>query len=99
MKIQSLPKELLVGILHYLADQEPLEGLAQVFGKGVALEDVRTALRELAVQLSLEVEPEQEVGSTALFRDHLSVEAKELLAALSPRDERKLLKAFGFLDF
>lgn len=96
MKIQSLPKEVLVELIHYLADYERFEGLESILGGDFPMEDARAALRELAVQLRLEFDEEREETSVGVSPQYLSVPSKKLLSALSPREEKKLLKAFGF---
>ncbi len=97
MKIQSIPKELLAEILHYMADDESLEGLGKVIGEVALLEDVRAALRELAVQLAKQVDQQKEEG-TLVYPNNLSASARALLSSLSPTEERRLLKSFGYPD-
>lgn len=99
MKIQSLPKDLLIEVLHYLADHGSLEGLDQVLGRQFLFEDTRAALRELAVQLSSELEQEREQKGITIPWDDLSLRTRKLLTSLSPGEERRLLRAFRFFDF
>lgn len=100
MKIRSLPMELFVEILDYLADYEHLQGLDQILDPEYTLLDVRSALRELVLHLRQELE--QEKGSKSLpdyGKDKsLSPKARQVLSSLSPGDERKLLNRFGLID-
>ncbi|MBI2980907.1 MAG: hypothetical protein HYY44_01140 [Deltaproteobacteria bacterium] len=98
MKIQSLPKDLLAEVIHYIADYESLDGLRENLAADFTQGAVRGALREVAVQLLTEVEEEKEAGRPEVSAGLLSRESKELLSSLSPLEGKKLLKAFGFLD-
>jgi len=98
MKIQSLPRDVVVELLHYLADFEPLEGLSRILGADFPLEDARAALREIAVNLVSEEESDSEANEASQLRRYLSREAQSLLASLSPREEKRLLKALGLVD-
>ncbi|MBI2082057.1 MAG: hypothetical protein HYT76_00670 [Deltaproteobacteria bacterium] len=98
MKIQSLPKDLLAEVIHYIADYESLDGLRENLAADFTQEDIRGALREVAVQLLKEIEEEKESGRSEISTRLLSQESKELLSSLSPLEGKKLLKAFGFLD-
>ncbi len=100
MNLKSMPKELLVEVLDYLADYERLEGLHQVLEGDYTTLDVRSVLRELSLHLRQEVEKEkQDKNLTEVRKDeHFSQKVKNLLSVLSPGDERKLLSKFGLLD-
>ena len=98
MKIQSLPKELLAEVLIFIADHESLHGLEPIFSSGISAEQVRTGLRELSVQLLQEVEKESAAGPQEISHEHLSPAALRLLSVLNPREEKRLFKAFGFVD-
>lgn len=100
MKIKSMPKEVLSEILLYLADYERMGGLEQTLQGSVAMLDVRTAFREIAVQLREEIVQEQQsmgvVDSSKI--GHLSQETRKILSSLSPREEKILLRVFGLLE-
>ena len=100
MKLKSLPKELMVEILDYLADYEHFEGLDQVLEGEYTLLEVRSALHELSIHLRKELEQERSEKS---LPDHqkdafLSPTAKRVLSVLSPGDERRLLTRFGLME-
>ena len=100
MKLKSLPKELFVEVLDYLADYEHLEGLDKILEGDYTILDVRSALREVSLYLRKEMEAEKGEKSLPDFQkgELLSSQAKQVLQVLSPGDERKLLSRFGLLD-
>ena len=100
MKLKSLPNELFVEVLDYLADYETLGGLDEILGGKHTLLDVRSALRELSLYLRKEIETEQGAKSLPDYQKDtlLSPQAKQVLQVLSPGDERKLLTRFGLLE-
>lgn len=100
MKLKSLPTSLFVEVLDYLADYEHFQGLDHVLDGEYTVLDVRSALRELSLALRRELEEEKnKIGVSDLHKDErLTLRARELLSALSPGDERRLLERFGFLD-
>ncbi len=100
MKVKSLPINLFVEVLDYLADYEQLTGLDHVLNEDYNIVDVRSALREMANHFRLSLEEEKKEMSLLDFRkdDRISQKARDILSALSPTDERRLLKRFGFLD-
>src|SRR3989338_3787059 len=100
MKLNSVPKELFAEILDYLADYEHLHGLNEILDGEHTVLDVRSALRETALNLRREVEGEKgDMSLTDLRKDaRFSNQVRDLLSILSPGDERKLLLRFGLLD-
>lgn len=100
MKLKSLPLSLFVEVLDYLADYEHLQGLDHILEGDYTILDVRSALRELSIHLrkTLEAEKNQVAVSDFHKDERLSSQARNLLSALSPGDERRLLEKFGFLD-
>ena len=100
MKIQSLPKEVLAEILWYLADYEQFHGLEQTLQGGISIVDVRSALRELSVQLREDlVKDQQSSGAIDSSKiDNLSTHTRKILSGLSPREEKTLLRIFGLLE-
>lgn len=97
MILKSLPKELFAEVLDYLADFEHLHGLNEILDGEHTILDVRSALREAAIQLRKQVETEKEGKSLMDYRKdaRLSSAVRNLLSILSPGDERKLLSRFG----
>jgi len=100
MRLKSLPKELFVEVLDYLADYEHLSGLNDVLDNEYTILDVRSALRETALFFRKEIEREKDEKSITDYRKdgRLSSSVRSLLSILSPGDERKLLLKFGMLD-
>lgn len=100
MKLKSLPKELFAEILDYLADYEHLHGLNEILNDEYTILDVRSAMREMSLQLRKEVEEEKDDRSLTDLRkdERFSAQVRDLLSILSPGDERKLLLRFGLLD-
>lgn len=99
MKLNSLPKELFVEVLDYIADYEPLGGLVHLLEGEYTLLDVRRAFRELSLLLRKETEEERTKKVPDYKGDQrLSPQAKAVLSVLSPGDERKLLSRFGLLE-
>ncbi|MBI3540584.1 MAG: hypothetical protein HY073_00280 [Deltaproteobacteria bacterium] len=100
MKLKSMPKELFVDVLDYLADYEHFEGLDKVLEGDHTVLDLRSAFRELSLYLRHEIEAEKGEKSLPNFQkdERFSIKVRELLSILSPGDERKLLDHFGLLD-
>lgn len=95
IKISVLPKETLIELLLYLAENEKFPSVAENLEGGVTVTEVKTALRELAVAIS------REAGDEAVFEvstkkgANLSPRTKEIISYLSPYEEKTLLTAFG----
>ena len=100
MKLNSLPLSLFVEVLDYLADYEHFKGLDHILHGEYTVLEVRSALRELAREFRRFLEQEKAQGSPLDYRKdpHLTGRVKDLLSALSPTDEKRLLQHFGFLD-
>ena len=100
MKIQPLPKEVLAEILWYLADYERFQGLEQTLQGGISIVDVRSALRELSVQLREDLTKEQQaIGAVDSSKiENLNSHTRKILSSLSPREEKTLLRIFGLLE-
>ena len=100
MKLKSLPIELFVEVLNYLADYERLDGLAHIFEGDYTVTDVRNALRETALHLRKIVEEGKEQKSLPDYQKdgRFSTRSRQILSVLSPGDERKLLERFGLLE-
>lgn len=95
IKTSVLPKETLIELLFYLADNEKFPSVAENLKGGVTVNEVKTALRELAVALSREAGEEAAGDSGAKKGAHLSPRAKEIISCLSPYEGKTLLAAFG----
>lgn len=95
IKISVLPKETLIELLFYLAENEKFSAVQENLAGGVTVNEVKTALRELAVALSREA-GEEAAGEVSVKKGaHLSPRTKEIISYLSPYEEKTLLAAFG----
>ncbi|MBI1909898.1 MAG: hypothetical protein HYS22_06995 [Deltaproteobacteria bacterium] len=100
MKINALPKEVVAELLNFIADTEPFEETGKILGDSVEIGDLRRALREIGQALRREAasEKEKNLPFDSKSNGYLSPEAERLLSCLTPREERIVLKTFGFLD-
>ncbi len=99
MKLKSIPRELFAEVLDYIADYERLSGLDSILEGQYTVLDVRGALHEVALRIRQIVEEEKEGRLPNYQKDEkLTPRVKDILSALSPTDERRLLDRFGLLD-
>ncbi|QQR81614.1 MAG: hypothetical protein IPJ69_05770 [Deltaproteobacteria bacterium] len=101
MNIKSLPMTLLAEVLDYLADYEHFSGLDSILDEDFTVQDVRSALREIALQVRQDSDQKQlQFNAKVDFQksEQLTTHVKSLLSSLSPTDERKLLSRFGLLE-
>ena len=98
VKIVSMPKETVAELLRYLAEHENFTSVTRQLDDGFTVQQVRAVLREVADGLSMEAEEEQKDSVHELRRDEdLSSRAKDVMTTLTPREERRLLAAFGLI--
>lgn len=95
LKIKTMPVETLVELLHFLAENEKFPSVSKHLMDGMSVGDVRSALRELACEITRVTKSEQCDGMENMKREHLSDRAKEVISMLSPCEEKKLFGAFG----
>lgn len=97
IKISTMPKETLVELLFYLAENESFPSVSRDLSGGVTVDEVRQVLRELAVGLARE-DSSHENESTAdmLKKAGVSPKARKIMSALSEREEKTILHVFGF---
>lgn len=100
MKLKTLPKETIAEILHFIADTESFEETQKILGDSLEVGDLRRALREIGDHLRREAVQEKAAAPSfdVQSNDYLSPQARQLLSCLTPREERIVLKAFGFLE-
>lgn len=99
IKITTIPKETLVELLFFLAENEAFSSVSEKLKDGVTVDETRYALRELACELAREVSAEQGATITeAKASATLSRKTKEIMSYLSPNEEKTLLTAFGLTD-
>ncbi len=95
MTIHSFPKGLLAEVLHFIADNIPSTKLEGILGS-YSPDDLRAAIRELAVQTGPKGGQEGGEEGLDLKSEELTPATRNLLTLLSPKDEKKLLRGFGF---
>ena len=99
MNITTMPKDTLSELLLFLSENEEFSSMSKLMGEGITSEEVRAALRELAVGLRQEAAAEAAKQAYDAKKDsHLSKDAKTIISYLSPGEERALLTAFGLLE-
>lgn len=98
IRMSTMPKETLVELLLYLAENEAFPSVAKNLGDGVTVDDVRAALRELAVGLAREEATSSENVEAMMKKAGLSPKARKIVSALSKREEKAFLSAFGLVD-
>lgn len=98
MKIKTMPKETLVELLLFLAENEEFASVEKLLVEGMSVAQVRAAVRELALGLKQEAAEEGNHQYNPQKDAKLSKEVKEIISYLSPGEERALLQAFGLMD-
>ena len=88
-------------VLDYLADYEHFSGLDHILDQDYTILDVRSALREMALQMRQEGDQKNlQFNAKKNYQkdERLTTHVKGLLSSLSPTDERKLLNRFGLSE-
>jgi hypothetical protein len=99
INISVMPKETLVELLLFLADNESFDSVKKNLREGMTVPEVRSALRELALQLAKEVPSAcQSELDTLMKESGVSPKALKIISALSEREKKDFLSAFGFAD-
>ncbi len=80
-----------IQVLHYLAAEDPLVSLKEVPEFDAA--KVKALLKEISVFLEDRAQEERK-REESMLQEGLSFEARQIMAALSPREERVLYRAF-----
>jgi hypothetical protein len=91
-KISSMPKATLAELILFIAENERFTSVKERLGSGVTVSEVRTALRELAAELSAEAATE---GDGHSIDSELTDKTREIIAKLSESEGKRLLAAFG----
>ena len=95
MKSQSLPKETIIELLLYLAENDQFESVKHKFDGQISPDVVREVLRELADDLRGENRRGTHPLRVDSYKKYLSKNAQAVLGALSPREEQIILRDFG----
>lgn len=99
IKINTMPKETLIELLLYLAENEQFPSVSKHLADGISVDDVRNVFRELAVGLAREDAAERSEDVDKMMKSAgLSTKARKIISALSEREEKTLLSAFGFTE-
>jgi len=98
MKINTMPKEIACELLTYIADKENFETSCQGLGESVTSRDIKALLRELSAWLQAEIKEEKGETYDAQKCNYLSADAKKIISCLTPKEEKTLLKVFGFTE-
>ncbi|OGQ49331.1 MAG: hypothetical protein A3I09_05005 [Deltaproteobacteria bacterium RIFCSPLOWO2_02_FULL_47_10] len=97
MDIKTMPKDIATELLRYLAEHEEFASADKNLDD-ISAADVKVLLRELADGLSREAASENKAAYDVKGSRDISKGAKDIISCLSPREERKLLTAFGLID-
>lgn len=91
MRLKEYSKEEAAEILSYLAKEDPFLSLNGT--KWIRVEQVRKLLQEISEHLEQEAQGER-TEEVDFMNEGLSLQAKQILSTLSPREERLLLRSF-----
>lgn len=99
VKLSTMPKAAAAELLMFLADREPFTSVSDELKGAITVEESRALLRELARELAREAgeEPGDDTFQVKGSRQ-LSRQAKDVISFLSPREEKRLLAAFGLVE-
>lgn len=94
MHLRHHSKEEAIEILTYLAAEDPLISLREV--KWMKLGEVRDLLKDVAEHLKRDTQSDQShaMHNVTQDPDGLSLQAKQIISTLSPREEKLLYKTF-----
>lgn len=98
LNITTMPKEVLGELIAYLGDHESFCSAQTQFAGDLTVEEIRAALRELAIEIRREAAAETTNAEDFFCRKTISKKSKEVLSCLSTYEEKKLLMAFGLTD-
>lgn len=99
MEFKILPQEILIELLHFLAENEDFDCVEKMLGDNITPAVAGSALRELAEQLQMDLASKESVTKFDDVKSSgLSPEARRILTSLSPREERRLYRALGLVE-
>ena len=94
-KTNTMPKKTLAELLLFISENETFSSVEKKLGGSVSVQEVRFALRELAVEIAKEADSACENVDAARDATELSDATKKILSILSPHEEKTLFDAFG----
>lgn len=100
MEIKTMPKETLGDLLHFIADTESFQETLNLLGDSVEVGQLKRALRELGTRLRDEAKDEAPATAAMNLKQNpfLTEQVKEIISYLTPKEERKVIERFGFLE-
>lgn len=99
LKISTMPKETLVELLLFLADNEKFDSVKRSLGEGVTVPEVRAVLRELSCELAKEIPSESKANMDEMMKQvGVSPKARKIISALSEKEQKNFLSAFGLTN-
>ena len=98
LTIKTMPKDALGELVAFIAESEPLTTVREQLAGGMTVEEVRAALRELAVEIKKESVAEYARPEDLLKDRSLTKKSRDIFSCLSSYEEKKLLKAFGLIE-
>ena len=98
-EFRCMPKVTASELLLFLAEHEGFETSERLLNGNTTSEEMKTVLRELSAVLGRAAAQDVlNVREELASNGHLSRRTRELISCLSPREEQRLLSAFGIID-
>lgn len=98
MKLNTMPIEMAAELIAFVADKEDFCAAAEALKGSVSAEQIRALLREISRELLSEVKVDKGEEYDVEKCSFLSKDTKKIISCLSPREEKTLLKVFGFYE-
>lgn len=98
MDLKSMPLDAAAEVIHFLSEHGDFDRLIATVGEDLSASDVRSMLRELAIEMRRIVAATTPASSGIDKHPHVSRRAKKMITSLSSREEKTLLTAFGILE-
>ena len=98
IKLKTMPKATAAELLLFLAQHESFANTCQQLENEMSSAEVKAMFRELAAELNREAASEGEQDYKLSSDRSVAKKTKDVLSYLSPREERRILSAFGLID-
>ncbi|OGP12508.1 MAG: hypothetical protein A3I75_01145 [Deltaproteobacteria bacterium RIFCSPLOWO2_02_FULL_50_16] len=96
MKFKTFPKDVIVELLLFLAENESFESIRKGFDRGITPGEVREVLLEVADYFRRDLGGEEEAFlERDSYEKYLSKNSLAVLEALLPQEKQMILKGFG----